>query len=544
MQAIVDILTVTKDRFHFLIEASKSVREQTYENWRWYILDESDEGGVAATREYLNNLQDSRIKYFPVPLDKSKCPFTTRRNELLDKSLGKYFLVLNDDDYFLPEKLDRMVRIGETSNADMVCCSVGITNKAGIKAPLSNVQQAEPQRLSLESIRKQNPLDIGGLLFRRETFENTFGFFNERLSTAEDWDILYRSAVMEAKIATIPEILHFYRQHPLQTIHRVKDEPEFGRIHQNDLDCIRAFETPEIFVYLPSNELTTSQRFVCEHIIEEGWIKPLTLFDPQTRPEKKDLLLCLAPFLFSARDIYVIKSFPGTKIAIQMEDPWALRTNMQNALHFDAIYTNDSAGIGYYDGLVPGIVPTNSIAKKHIETATASTEKKEYDLALVGYAYPSRRREIESLMPLFIKCDLKVLLVGEGWSKFKDKKITILHSVAAENLVALLNKIRFVLCLEREINDVAGCFTGLSPIIPSRGYIESVSTAKLIFKRYQRDIDKFGHVLVYGSMKELEEILVNNYEHAEPDWRPWTYRNRIGKVIANWLGGRGTRWIP
>lgn len=542
MQAVVDILTVTKDRFHFLIEASKSVREQTYENWRWYILDESAEDGVAATREYLNNLQDSRIKYFPVPLDKSKSPFTTRRNELLDKASTKYFCVLNDDDYFLPEKLERMVHAGETSWADMICCSVGIVNNPHIKAPLKAIQKAEPKRLSVESIRQQNPLDIGGMMFCREAYENTYGLFNERLSTAEDWDILYRSAVMGAKIATIPEVLHLYRQHALQTIHRVKDEPEFGRIHQHDLDSIRAFEEPQIFVYLPSNSLTTSQKIVCERIIEEGWKEPLRLFNySQNAAGTKDLLLCLAPFLYSSRDILTIKRFPGTKIAIQMEDPWALGTNIQNAMHFDSIYTNDISGFSYYKGIDLGVLPTNSIAKSHAETISGI--EKEYDLALIGYAYPSRKQEIERLIPLFQKYGLRILLVGEGWSKFQERKIAILHSIATENMVALLNKARYVLCLEREVNDVSGCFSGLSPNIPSRGYIEYVSTAIPIFKRYQRDIERFGPVLVYNSMKELEDILTGEPENIRPDWRPWTYRNRIGKVIATWIAGRKARWI-
>ena len=539
---LISVITVTMNRFHYLIEAAKSLQHQLYNSWEWLILDESDDSGIAATREYLQNLRDDRIKYFPISIDKTKCPFTTRRNELLDKAKGKYFLILNDDDYFLPEKLQRMVHIGETSDADLICCSVGIVNNLIKNAPLNAVQKAEPNRLSIKAIREQNPLDIGSFLFRKESYENTYGLFNERLSTAEDWDILYRSAVMEAKITTIPDILHLYRQHALQTIHRVKDEPEFGRTHERDLCSIRAFEPPEIFAYLPGNVLTTSQKFVCERIIEEGWLRPLKLFDPGEHiAQRRDLLLCLAPFQYSSQDMLRVKSFPGTKIAIQMEDPWALRTNIQNALQFDYIYTNDISGIGQYDGIAPGILPTNSVSMKHIENAIEI--EKEYDLILVGYAYPSRQREIESLMPTFDRHRVKVLLVGEGWSRYRDKHISVLHSVKSEYQVALLNKGRYVLCLEREINDVAGCYAGFSPSIPSRGYIEYVSTAWPIFKHHQRDLNRFGRPLTYGSARELEEILTREHQDNRPDWRPWTYRNRIGQIIANWISGRKPRWI-
>jgi glycosyltransferase involved in cell wall biosynthesis len=544
IRPIVSIITVTMNRFHYLIEAAKSVQGQSYRALEWLILDESDSSGITATREYLEKvLKDERIRYFPVSLDKSKCPFTTRRNELLDMSKGKYFLVLNDDDYFLPEKLERMVHIGETSKADMICCSVGIVSNPNVNAPMNAVQKAEPNRLSIKAIREQNPLDIGSFLFRRETYENTYGLFNERLSTAEDWDILFRSAVMGANITTLPDVLHLYRQHALQTIHRVKNEPAFGRLHENDLNSIRTFEQPVIFAYLPSNPLTTSQKFVCDPIIEEGWKEPLKMFgNHENEIGEKDLLLCLAPFLYSPLDILTIKSFPGIKIAIQMEDPWALNTNKNNALHYDFIYTNDDSGIGYYDGTIPGILPTNSISMKHIENAM--NREKEYDLILVGYAYPSRQREIESLMPIFDRHKLKVLLVGEGWSKYSSRNILVLHSVKSEYLIALLNKGKYTLCLEREINDVPGCYAGLSPNIPSRGYIEYASTSKTVFKRHQRDINRFGHPLTYSSTKEFEDILTHESEQNTPDWRAWTYRNRIGQIIARWIAGRKCGEIP
>jgi hypothetical protein len=541
--ALVSILTVTHDpRFHFVVEAARSVMNQSYTHWEWLILHETENPGQSALDEYMGRMKDERIKCLSVAYDITKCPFTVRRNELLDRARGKYFTILNDDDLMLPDKLEKMVRIGEQSDADLICCSVGIVNKAGNLTSYNAVQKAEPRYLSVENIKRQNPLDIGGFIFRKETYENTYGFFNEKISTAEDWDILYRSAVMGAKITTIPDVLHLYRQHALQTIHRVKNEPDFGRMHEEDLSSIRSFERPEIFVYVPSNPLTTSQKFVCERIMEEGWREPLSIFKNHHTAEKKDLLLCLAPFLYSPLDLLAIKSFPGTRLAIQMEDPWALKTNMGNALHFDFIYTNDVSGINHYDNNTKiGILPTNSVSKRHLDNSIES--EKEYDVALVGYAYPSRKKEIESLMPLFQKCGVKILLVGEGWSRYAEKPIVVLHSVISENLVALLNKARYVLCLEREINDVPGCFAGLSPHIPSRGYIEYASSARPIFKRYQRDIGNFGSPLVYGSIMELEAILNNETENIKPDWTAWTYRNRIGQVIANWLGGRSSRII-
>jgi glycosyltransferase involved in cell wall biosynthesis len=519
------------------MEAAESMRQQTYSHWEWLILDESDEHGVYRTRQFLEELHDARIRYFPVPCDVHSNPFTKRRNELLEKARGKYFLVLNDDDYFMPAKLEKMVHIAENSCADLVCCSVGITNQPCQNIPLTSIQKAEPSQFTPDKIRQQNPLDIGGMLFRYETYKNTYGFFNERIATAEDWEILYRSVIMGACVTTIPDILHLYRQHPLQTIKRLNSDSNFAQIHQCDLQYLRSFRMPKIFAYLPSNSLTPSQQFVCRSIIQEGWMSPLEIFNGDNPAEQHDLLLCLAPFLYSAKDLCTIKRFPGTKIAIHMEDPWALPTNLRNACCVDMVYTNDASVLEYYNNMPAGLLPTNSLSRIHLENIIPT--EYEYDFILVGHAYLSRQKEIERLMPLLIKRNCRMLLVGSGWTHFeKTNQIKVLHSIAPNYLLSLLNKAKYCLCLEREVYDVPGCFAQVVPLTPSRGYIEYASNARPIFKAYQRDLSCFDNPVMYSSLLELEQIISDPSESRPVDWHIWTYRHRIGQIIARWLTHR------
>lgn len=295
---------------------------------------------------------------------------------------------------------------------------------------------------------------------------------------------------------------------------------------------------PRIFAFLPDNQLTESQNFVCKCIIAEGWEEPLTVFTGNEENSERDILLCLAPFLYSSQAILQMLKFQGKRIALQMEDPWAISSNVKNSHLFDLIYTNDCAGLFRYEDLQVGILPTNGLSEIHLASSNIQNLDIEYDLALIGYAYPSRQREISRLVPSLERYQKKLLLVGPEWNQYSCENIRVLNSVLPGLILPLLNKSCFVLCLEREINDVSGCYNGLAPIIPSRGYIEYASQAQPVFKRGQRDLNVFGpEALAYSQPNELIDILNSRTEPNYINYLPWTYRNRIGQVIAAAMTG-------
>ena len=103
---LVSIVTCTYNRKGYLKEAIESVLAQTYKNWEYIIWSDGSSDG---TEEMVTSYKDPRIKFFQAgnqgvgPATLSACKHVT----------GKYIAHLDDDDMFMPSKLEKQVRFLE-----------------------------------------------------------------------------------------------------------------------------------------------------------------------------------------------------------------------------------------------------------------------------------------------------------------------------------------------------------------------------------------------------------------------------------------------
>ena len=81
--------------------AIASVREQTTADWEIVILDDASTDG---TWEYLTALASSQIRVFR---NRQRLGVVKSRNRLLREARGEFFSVLDADDRFFPDKLER-----------------------------------------------------------------------------------------------------------------------------------------------------------------------------------------------------------------------------------------------------------------------------------------------------------------------------------------------------------------------------------------------------------------------------------------------------
>lgn len=90
----------TYNRLSFLPTAVESVLKQTYSDFELIIIDDASTDG---TDNYVQGLNDSRIRYFKNEKNLERC---ISRNIGFEKSLGKYICFLDSDDYYLPNHLE------------------------------------------------------------------------------------------------------------------------------------------------------------------------------------------------------------------------------------------------------------------------------------------------------------------------------------------------------------------------------------------------------------------------------------------------------
>lgn len=93
------IILATKNRCHLLKRAINSVLKQTYRDFELIII---NDGSTDGTKQYLYTLNDERILHINVEMSLG---VAGARNEGIKVSKGEYILFLDDDDEYLPWKL-------------------------------------------------------------------------------------------------------------------------------------------------------------------------------------------------------------------------------------------------------------------------------------------------------------------------------------------------------------------------------------------------------------------------------------------------------
>ena len=119
MDPLVSVIIPSFNRFDNLLNAIKSVSDQSYENIEVIVINDGSSDKI-----YKNNTFGDFVKL--INLDRNsvqtKGYFSDSiRNYGIEESNGKYIAFLDDDDYWLPNKINLQVDKLENSNFGMVC---------------------------------------------------------------------------------------------------------------------------------------------------------------------------------------------------------------------------------------------------------------------------------------------------------------------------------------------------------------------------------------------------------------------------------------
>src|SRR3989338_8677774 len=96
----VSVIIPTHNRPELLKRAVKSVLNQTYKDLEVIVV---DDGLEKRADETVNSFNDSRLKYIQHPEEKGG---SAARNTGIKNSSGEFIAFLDDDDEWLPEKLE------------------------------------------------------------------------------------------------------------------------------------------------------------------------------------------------------------------------------------------------------------------------------------------------------------------------------------------------------------------------------------------------------------------------------------------------------
>lgn len=100
----VSVIMATYNHAPFVADAIQSVLSQDFDDFEFVI---ADDGSGDGTRDVVDRVQDSRIRFYPNTINRGACVVT---NELIERSTGEYIALINSDDCWLQGKLSRQVQ--------------------------------------------------------------------------------------------------------------------------------------------------------------------------------------------------------------------------------------------------------------------------------------------------------------------------------------------------------------------------------------------------------------------------------------------------
>ena len=147
---LISVVMTTYKRARVLVNRClPSILNQTYRNFELVITADSR---VDETAALVSQIRDPRIRFFDVPEWKYYHPETKlrwfvggvpSRNKALDFARGKWIAEIDDDDVFLPDHLDALLRFAQKGNYEFVS-ACHIVEKNG-KRNLVDVKKVRPR---------------------------------------------------------------------------------------------------------------------------------------------------------------------------------------------------------------------------------------------------------------------------------------------------------------------------------------------------------------------------------------------------------------
>ena len=205
---LVSVIVPTFNRAQLLSETLESILNQTFCNFELIVVDNMSEDGTEA---YVKGFDDPRIRYFS---NANHGIIAVNRNYGIRCAIGKYIAFCDDDDIWLPEKLQIQVDFME-QNPD-VGLTFGYAENFGDTAYSGLLLYAKKESDSIDSFEKLllgNKIATFTVMVQKKCF-NTVDCFDENpeFKAIEDYDLWLRIA-LKYRIACVREILGKYRVH-------------------------------------------------------------------------------------------------------------------------------------------------------------------------------------------------------------------------------------------------------------------------------------------------------------------------------------------
>ncbi len=186
-QPVVSVIIPTKDRPEMLAQAIQSVLDQTFTELEIIVV---NDGGVdvQSVLSRLNTKGNITYKKHDRALDRSAA-----RNTGIRVARGKYIAYLDDDDIYYPNHIETLVKSLENSEYQIAYTDAVMAQQEKQNGEYVTLHRSVPYSLDFDNDRILVSNSTPNLcLMHEKSCLDEVGFFDETLSTHEDWDLVIR----------------------------------------------------------------------------------------------------------------------------------------------------------------------------------------------------------------------------------------------------------------------------------------------------------------------------------------------------------------
>jgi glycosyltransferase involved in cell wall biosynthesis len=181
---LVTVVVTTHNRAELVPRAIKSVLDQTFGDYELIVVDDCSTDGTEAV---VGEFHDSRVRYIRHAAQRG---LSAARNSGVRAGKGRYLAFLDDDDEWLPSKLEKQIGLLEGSPDDvaMVYCWLEYWGEQGVV----RVRKPNLRGNVFPYVLTSQPLGNGSTLLVRRSVVDDVGEFDENLFRGIDGDFIRR----------------------------------------------------------------------------------------------------------------------------------------------------------------------------------------------------------------------------------------------------------------------------------------------------------------------------------------------------------------
>ncbi len=188
---------------HFLPECLDSILIQRFQNWEAIVInDGATDNTSEIARQYKQ--KDDRIRL----VEKGNGGLSSARNKGIQEASGNYFIFLDADDLILNDCLQFYDNI-LTEDVDFIQSGY-LSFKDNIINVLYRRSTIRPYANFYQSIHEANIGPVNGFVLSKKMVQKV-GFFNEKLTSCEDWDYWIRASKAGFIPVTVNHVFAAYR---------------------------------------------------------------------------------------------------------------------------------------------------------------------------------------------------------------------------------------------------------------------------------------------------------------------------------------------